>query len=293
MTQQTLRAGDLELVVDAARGGSIMAFRQGEFDLMRPWDGVSDDPRAYASFPLVPFSGRVDHASFRHAGRDYQLAVNFPPEPHSIHGDGWTSPWQIVTANETSAELELVHDRPGDVLRYRATQIFWLYPDRLELAMSLTNRGPEAMPFGLGHHPYFGDRDQALLSAEVDGIWLPDDLNVPRQLERVPVELGFRLRRPVHELVLDHVFQGWSGKARIEWPEAGRALEITADELYRHLVVYVPPGQTFFCVEPVSMIGDGFNLMEQGVAGTGVRVLAPGGSMRGSMTFRPVAAGPA
>jgi hypothetical protein len=35
------------------------------------------------------------------------------------------------------------------------------------------------------------------------------------------------------------------------------------------------------------MIGDGFNLMEQGVAGTGVRVLGPGESMRGSMTFRP------
>ena len=30
---------------------------------MRPWDGVSDDPRAYASFPLVPFSGRVDHGA--------------------------------------------------------------------------------------------------------------------------------------------------------------------------------------------------------------------------------------
>ena len=154
--------------------------------------------------------------------------------------------------------------------------------------MSLTNRGPEPMPFGLGHHPYFGGRDQALLSAEVDGVWLPDDLNVPRQLEPVPVELGFRLRRPVDELVLDHVFQGWSGKARIDWPEAGRALEITADELYRHLVVYVPPGQTFFCVEPVSMIGDGFNLMEEGVAGTGVRVLGPGESMRGSMYFRPL-----
>ena len=41
MTQHTLRAGDLELVVDAARGGSIMAFRQARFDLMRPWDGVS------------------------------------------------------------------------------------------------------------------------------------------------------------------------------------------------------------------------------------------------------------
>ena len=93
MTQHTLRAGELELVVDAARGGSIMAFRERGFDLMRPWDGVSEDPRAFASFPLVPFSGRVDHARFRFGGETYDLAPNFPPEPHAIHGDGWTSPW--------------------------------------------------------------------------------------------------------------------------------------------------------------------------------------------------------
>lgn len=290
MTQQTLRAGELELVVDGARGGSILAFRQRGFDLMRPWDGVSEDPRTYASFPLVPFSGRVDHARFRFQGRSYALAPNFPPEPHAIHGDGWTSPWQTVTADGASAELELVHDTPGDVLRYRATQLFWLYPDHLEIAMSLTNRGPEPMPFGLGHHPYFGNRDQARLSARVGGVWLPDDLNVPKQLEPVPVLWRFEQDRPVDELVLDHVFQDWDGKARVDWPEAGRALLIEADELYRHLVVYVPPGRPFFCVEPVSMIGDGFNLLTDGVAGTGVRVLAPGESMRGSMYFRPAPA---
>jgi aldose 1-epimerase len=290
MTQQILSAGGLELVVDAARGGSIMAFRQRGFDLMRPWDGVTEDPRAYASFPLVPFSGRIDHASFRFNGRSYALAANFPPEPHAIHGDGWTSPWQVVAADTASAELELIHDAPGDVLRYRATQIFWLYPDHLEIAMSLTNRGPEPMPFGLGHHPYFVDRDQARLSAQVSGVWLTDDLNVPRQLESVPPLWSFRQDRPVDELVLDHVFQGWNGKARVDWPEAGRALVIEGDELYRHLVVYVPPGRPFFCVEPVSMIGDGFNLLTDGVKDTGVRVLAPGESMRGSMYFRPVAA---
>ena len=288
MTQHTLRAGELELMVDAARGGSIMAFRDRGFDLMRPWDGVSDDPRSFASFPLVPFSGRVDHGRFSFAGRTRDLTPNFPPEPHAIHGDGWTSPWETVSSTSTSVELELVHDSAGDVLRYRASQIFWLYPDRLEVAMSLTNRGPEPMPFGLGHHPYFGDRDQARLSAEVGGVWIPDDLNLPKTLEPVPVLWGFRLRRPVDELVLDHVFQAWDGKALIDWPEAGRALEITADELFRHLVVYVPPGQPFFCVEPVSMIGDGFNLLAAGVEGTGVRVLAPGELMRGSMNFRPV-----
>ena len=290
MTQRTLGAGELELVVDAARGGSIMAFRQRGFDLMRPWDGVSEDPRTYASFPLVPFSGRVDHGRFRFEGRSYTLAPNFPPEPHAIHGDGWTSPWRIVTSDAASAELELVHDAPGDVLRYRATQIFWLYPDHLEIAMSLTNRGPEPMPFGLGHHPYFGGRDQARLSAQVSGVWLPNDLNVPKQLEPVPPLWSFAKDRPVDELVLDNVFQGWVGKARVAWPEAGRALLIEADELYRHLVVYVPAGQTFFCVEPVSMIGDGFNLLTDGVTGTGVKVLAPGESMRGSMYFRPTTA---
>lgn len=293
MTQHTIRAGSLELVVDAARGGSVMAFRDGGFDLMRPWDGVSEDPRAYASFPLVPFSGRIDHAKFRFGGREYALEANFPPEPHAIHGDGWTSPWTVVAANPTSLELELVHDVAGAPLRYRATQVFWLHPDHLEIAMSLTNRGPEAMPFGLGHHPYFGDRAEARLSAEVNGVWMPDDLNVPTKLAPVPILWGFRLRRPVAELVLDHVFQDWSGTALVEWPEAGRALEITADELYRHLVVYVPPGRDFFCVEPVSMIGNGFNLLTDGVQGTGVRVLDPGQSMHGSMYFRPVPARPA
>jgi aldose 1-epimerase len=79
----------------------------------------------------------------------------------------------------------------------------------------------------------------------------------------------------------------------VEWPDSGRTLEITADELYRHLVVYVPPGRDFFCVEPVSMIGNGFNLLTDGVQGTGVQVLDPGQSMRGSMYFRPVPARPA
>ena len=79
MTQHTLRAGSLELMVDAARGGSILTFRDQGFDLMRPWDGVSDDPRTFASFPLVPFSGRVDHPRFRYGGRSHQLAANFPP----------------------------------------------------------------------------------------------------------------------------------------------------------------------------------------------------------------------
>ena len=69
MPRHTLQAGDLELVVDAERGGSILSFTERGFDLLRPWDGQSDDPRRYASFPLVPFAGRIDHGRFRFGGR--------------------------------------------------------------------------------------------------------------------------------------------------------------------------------------------------------------------------------
>lgn len=286
--QHSLRAGDLELVVDAARGGSIMAFRARGFDLFRPWDGVSEDPRRFASFPLVPFSGRVDRAAFRFGGGTFRLEPNFPPEPHAIHGDGWTSPWTLAAAGPASAELELVHDAPdAGPFRYRAWQHLWLYPDRLEIELGVTNRGAEPMPFGLGHHPYFGHRDEALLSAEVTGVWMPDEGNIPRELAPVPVLWNFRLRRPVAELVLDHNFQGWSGAARIDWPDAGHALVMEADPIFRHLVVYVPAGADFFCVEPASQVGDGFNLLAAGAQGTGVQVLDPGGTLRGSVRFRP------
>jgi aldose 1-epimerase len=54
----------------------------------------------------------------------------------------------------------------------------------------------------------------------------------------------------------------------------------------RHLVIYVPPGEDFFCVEPVSHVNDGFNLLERGVADTGVRVLAPGQTLAGAVRLR-------
>ena len=174
MTQHTLRAGELELMVDAARGGSIMAFRDRGFDLMRPWDGVSDDPRAFASFPLVPFSGRVDHARFRFGGKTYDLAAELPartardPRRRLDLALGASSP-TTPPAPSWSWSMTV----PATCCATGPRQIFWLYPDRLEIAMSITNRGPEPMPFGLGHHPYFGDRDQARLSAEVGGVWLP------------------------------------------------------------------------------------------------------------------------
>ena len=59
-------------------------------------------------------------------------------------------------------------------------------------------------------------------------------------------------------------------------------LEISASAIFGRLIVFVPPGQPFFAVEPVSHDTDAFN--RPGAQG-GLRVLAPGETLQGEMRF--------
>jgi aldose 1-epimerase len=52
-------------------------------------------------------------------------------------------------------------------------------------------------------------------------------------------------------------------------------------------VVYTPPGEAFFCVEPVSHITDAFNLAAAGRTDTGMLSLLPGESVRATLTLTP------
>ena len=68
-------------------------------------------------------------------------------------------------------------------------------------------------------------------------------------------------------------------------PERRPTLDVHADPPLSFLVVYTPPGQTFFCAEPVSHCTDAFNLAVQGRKDTGMAVLAPGATLTGRARF--------
>ena len=284
-----LRRGPFRLTLCPALGGAITAFRRGGLDVMRPagpaFQGTGE-PRAASSFPLVPFSGRVADARFTFRGRTCRLSRNFPPEPHAIHGHGWQNPWRVGHANGEFAELDFAHEVRGTPLRYRARQTFRLVEDGLVARIGVTNAGTGPMPAGIGMHPYFVRTPGATLRTEVEHVWLADARNIPERRAPVPAEWDFTGAPRIASLRLDNGFGGWSGGATIHWPESGLTLAIEADPVFRHLVVYVPPGQDFFCVEPVSNANDGFNLFDRGVEGTGVRVLEPGESLEGEVRFR-------
>jgi aldose 1-epimerase len=292
MTDQELielRAGALELGLCPGLGGAITRFCHDGRDVLRPAGAAfptGGDPRLAGCFPLVPFSNRIADGRFRFRGRTYQLPRNFPPEPHAIHGQGWQHPWQVAELTPTRAALTFAHAVPDTPLDYRARQRFELDAGGLAVTIELTNAGRRPMPAGLGLHPYFVRTAGVRLRARLDHVWLADARKLPRERVPVPARWDFASGLRVTTLELDHCFEGWDGRAEIHWPESGLTLEIEADPVFGHLVVYVPAGEDLFCVEPVSHVNDGFNLLDRGVSGTGVRVLAPGAALAGTIRFR-------
>jgi len=284
-----LRRGAFALDLCPRFGGAITRFCHDGRDLLRPAGAAmlsGGDPGSASCFPLVPFSNRVADARFRFRGRTYELPRNFRPEPHAIHGQGWQNPWDVADATASRAELTFRHAVPDTPLDYRARQIFELEDHGLAVTIEVTNGGRSPMPAGIGQHAYFIRTERVTLRAGLDHLWLADERKIPKERVAAPTRWDFAKAPRVASLELDNCFAGWDGRAEISWPENDLTLAIDAEPVFGHLVVYVPRGEDFFCVEPVSHANDGFNLLDRGVLATGVRVLEPGERLAGTIRFR-------
>jgi aldose 1-epimerase len=292
----SLKAGALNVALAPAAGASIARFtvdRGGKtMDVMRPApDGAiaADDPHGMASFPMIPFCGRIAQARFAFGGEAFELNRNFGESPHAIHGNAWKRPWRVAARTQHRAELVLDHDPAGREAEwpfaYSAQQAFTLTPDALQVAVEVTNRDRRAMPLGFGLHPYFPMTPQARLTARVDGMWENDATMQPLRQVKVPADIDFSGGRSVGELAVDNCFTGWALAADLAWPEHALALRIEADLVFGHFVVYTPPHREYFCAEPQTVAPDAINLAARGIGDTGLIVLAPGATQRGAVRF--------
>lgn len=278
--------GRAELEV-APAGGCITAFRWPNgavpIDWLRPAPEGSDSaPTDTGCFPLVPYSNRIRDARFSFDGRDYRLARNFGGSPHSIHGHGWQTPWQVTQQERDSLTLTYEHDGDDWPSAYRAEQRFSLTEGALCVEVAVTNTGGRAMPAGLGLHPYFPRTPRCLLTAAVEGMWKTDAEVMPSGLIKADLSGGL----PPEETALDNCFTGFAGRAVIDWPERHASLLLEADPALAFLVVFTPPGENFFCVEPVSHSTDAVNLAAER-DDTGLKVLQAGERFAAAVRFTP------
>ncbi len=289
----SLSAGDASLVLAPEIGGAIVGWRLGRWHILRqpePAAMLTGPARRLAAFPLVPFSNRIANGRFTFAGKEHVLARADRSFALPIHGLGWIRPWCLTEVSADAARLRLLHPASAADLAlwpfsFEAELRFELAPDALTVGLRMTNRHDGPAPAGLGLHPYFPRTAAASLRFAATGVWLTDAGQLPTELVPVPPGWDHASGRRIGTVALDHVFAGWDGRAEITLAPGPVTVAIEASAIFRHVVVYTPPGAAYFCVEPVSHMTDAVNRGDSH-DDTGLVVLPPGGTLDGEIAFR-------
>jgi len=242
----------------------------GEQHLWRPWTRETDDRYSLASFAMLPWSNRISRGGFEHAGQWHAMTPNRAGEPYPIHGDGWLQAWTLAQPAPNVAEMSLASRRHGgNPYEYDAMQRFELLGDGLEQSVTITHRGTQPLPYGIGLHPWFPRTPGARVQARVKGVWLSGVDPIPTwHTSTMPASWDLNTGADMNGSLIDNGYTGWDGEAAIRWPEAGLALRMTQRPLQtpqgaiapQYCLVYRPPVGPAFCFEPITQPIDAFHL---------------------------------
>ncbi len=291
-----LRAGAARAVVRPRAGGRVCTLDLARPDgrtvpVLFPYEAEGVDAVNWAKggiYPLAPYSGRIAQARVHWRGGAADLVPHPNSLPHSLHGHAHGLPWTVVSQDAEAGRVVLRFDSPPvpawpwDIQVVATLQ---LRPDALVMDMALTAGGPGPMPAGLGWHPFFLHEPQARLRFDAGTTWSTTADHVPFAPQPVPPHGRYDTPRPLPEGVVNDNLSDWSRQLELELP-GGDVLQLLADAPTSHLVLHRPASQAYLCVEPVTHVGDGFNLAAQGVPGTGTVMLAPGETLPSRLTLR-------
>ena len=272
--------------IRADLGGSVasLQFRASRSQqwqtILRPTPAQATTGRQAGLFPLVPYSNRINQGQLHFQQHQYQLHTE---DNHAIHGIGCYAAWRIIQQTDTQALLRLEHHaNRAWPWSFIAEQHFALSDQSIRCKISMRNTGTTPCPAGIGFHPYFLIDNTTRLTATVANV---ERLNQALQLEQPQqpqpaLPLHWQLNQGVKplelvekDLALDHSFNGFQGRAKLEYHDY--VVNLSTSELFKHLIVYTPQAQPLCAVEPVSHCINAFNRASNGELGTGTLVLQP------------------
>lgn len=292
---------------------SFVAVHRGEpIELLWTAPGfVSGQGRPSGSgIPLLfPFPGRVRGRRFEFGGRTFEL----PPADrfgNAIHGFVYTRPWDVIEHSASRAVGQFQASRrdpslldcwPAD---FRLTVTYELKGNTLRCEFLIENPDDRPLPWGLGVHPYFRlplgaevDQEKRRLLANECRITVPtseyweliDMLPTGRRLGATGTRglaegMEFALTK-FDDVFTDLEFPGGQCTTTIQDHQAGATVAMQFQPPLVNCVVYNPPHREAICLEPYTCVPGQFG--EQGGVPMekALAVLAPGESVRTSVTM--------
>jgi aldose 1-epimerase len=277
----SLSSENLELELDPSTGGAICGLIWADGDertlVLRRSPAPLEQVLDAASFPLVPFVNRIAGGCFAFRGREIRLESNMEGDPSPLHGEGWTSPWQVESQSQAQAVLRFEHEPGAWPWAYEARQHFRLGGSALHMRLTCRNLSNEPMPCGLGFHPYFRCGPDTEIQTQVDEVWTVDDDVLP--VDRIPATGLYAIADDkVCGRGLDNGYGGWSGRAILTDPGWPFEIELSSREA-RYFQLYSPAQGGFFVAEPVTHANAALNERQEKWASLGIRILDPGEEM--------------
>jgi aldose 1-epimerase len=230
-------------------------------------------------YPLVPWSNRIRAAQFSFDGQRIALRPHPDCFPHAHHGFAQQRPWHLEAVAPTSAQMRYTHRPDAWPWAFTAVQTVQIAPQGLTIDLAVTNDSDRLMPLGLGLHPFLAATagDEIDFSAKAE--WRADGDGLATHRVPLSVETVNQVHGPQGGT---RYFADWDAIAVLR-RAAGGAITIAASAPLDHLVLHVPAGGAYACLEPVSHVADAVNLAAQGLAHTGFLTLAAGQTLTASV----------
>ena len=265
--QIVLAAGRYRACLAPAAGARLASLTwrgdDAAHDLVVPLDAVTPfDPQVWpkaGAFPMAPFSNRLSGTRFLWGEREIEFAR--PPGGASpLHGFAHRMRWQVLSTSAHAATLRHLHDgaSEGWPWPFELTLQVALDEAGAEVRLRLTNRAAEAAPAGLGWHPYHRfDGCKNNPSAQVrftahtcravgpGGAFMQAPSPAPRALR----EFGLQLADLAPQTT---ACEDWTGQASLPLAQGAR-LAITCRNT-DHVILHVPAGSNYLCLEPVTLL---------------------------------------
>ena len=282
----SLQNKNLFLEISPEIGASITKFcdRKKNKNIFRPFPKTKKITKnnCYFSgyFATVPYFGVIHKDTFFYNNKYIKLSRTHPLEPDTIHGEGWVKKWKVKKQTKTSAELIYVHQGKSSFPhKYQACQKFSLNKTSLNISIRLTNLDHLSFDCGIGFHPWFNISAESKIFSN-NFSFIENNKNNFKQKKLTTAKL---LNLNKHKI--DKTFLNWNGKSKLVLNK-DISLEIINKKNLNNLHVYTPPKENFFCIEPVTNIGDAFQIKKYSGEYTGLKNLKKNKKFESSVEFK-------
>ncbi len=232
---------------------------------------------------LYPYPNRLRDGKYKHNGKSYQFEINNVATQNSIHGFGKDAPMRVLKTylKEDEATVKLRWKYDGSNLSYPFKFTIDIimcfkcaYTDKkgknhaaeFMVEMRFKNRCAQAIPVGMGWHPYFK------LTEKVDdtSLLMPSVKKIDIDTRMLPTGTlskfeNFKNWNRIGDTVLDNGFVIKSTEDKIAqiciksdevalefWQEIGPAK-------WNYTQVFTPPHRNSIAIEPMTCNIDAFN----------------------------------